>query len=305
MKTQFFALHLSAKLLSVKSTPLLILAICALALSCKKSSSSKGPSGPLLTRYVENQNGDSVIYDLTYDNNNRLINIIFTGNGFGPSLNISGTQITRNGAGIITKYIDSYPNPNPQLNPNDTVLVSYDNAKAQYTLLLQYNRVNSSGQPIDIRDSTTLVYDNSGRIIQELLYYFNASSSADYYLSQTEYFAYDQQANIITDSVVANSNAPQYVIRYQYDTSSNPLSLGNEALLLPDRDWTGLPRISGWFSKNNVISGGYTDLQSSISDFSVQRAFNYSSAGLPLSSTDQWQDIQYAPLISGSTNYYY
>jgi len=305
MKIQFFALHLSVKPLSVKSTPLLILAICALTLSCKKSNSSKGPSGPLLTSYVEHQNADSVIYNMTYDNNNRLINITFTGTGFGPSLNISGTQITRNVAGIITQYIDSYPSPNPQLNPNDTVLVFYDNAKAQYTLLLQYNRVNSSGQPINVRDSTILVYDNSGRIVQELLYYFDAGTSADYYLSQTEYFAYDQQDNIITDSVVANSNAPQYVIHYQYDTYTNPLSLGNEALLLPDRDWTGLPRISGWFSKNNVISGAYTDLQSSISDFSVQRVFNYSSARLPLNSTDQWQDTQTGPLTNGSTNYYY
>ena len=122
----------------MKAKFLFILSICVLALSCKKSASSTtSASSPLLTKYVENQNGDSVIYALTYDNNKKITNVTFTGNGFGPVANISATRIFRNGAGIITRYINSYPSPNPQLNPNDTILVYYDNASSRYTLLLE------------------------------------------------------------------------------------------------------------------------------------------------------------------------
>ncbi len=293
----------------MKAKFLFILSICTLALSCKKSGSSTTTvSSPLLTKYVENQNGDSVIYDLTYDNNKRIINVTFTGNGFGPVPNISSTQIFRNGAGIITRYINSYPSPYPLLNPNDTVIIYYDNASSRYTLLLEFIKFNSSGQPVDRRDSTILVYDNNGKIYQELSYSFDASAGTGYKPFQTEFFEYDQQSNLTTDSLVGISNGisyPQSVIHYQFDAHPNPLSLGNEALLLPDRDWIGLPRISGWFSKNNVVSGADIDLQSSISNFSVQRVFQYRSDGPPLSSTDQWQDTQFAPLTPGTTSYYY
>jgi hypothetical protein len=293
----------------MKKQPLFILLICILAFACKKSNSPKKPSGPLLTKYVDIQDQDSVVYDLAYDQNDRIVSFTFTGYNIIPgSPDISSTQITRNGAGIITKYINSYPSPDPQLNPNDTVLISYDNNSAHYTLLMDYYRTNSSGQPIDQRDSSVPVYDNTGKIVSLLTYFFDASTGTGYHLTMAHLYSFDQLANLISDSVVAygaGSGFPQWVINYQYDNNPNPLSLGNEALLLPDRDWTGLPRISGWSSKNNVINGVYTDLQDQISDFSVRRTFSYNAAGLPVSSSDQWQDTEYAPLTAGATKYYY
>jgi hypothetical protein len=293
----------------MKKQPLFILLSCLLAFSCKKSSSSKTPAGPLLTKYVDIQDQDSVVYDLAYDQNNRIVNLTFTGYNIIPgSLDISATQIIRNAAGIITKYINSYPSPDPQLNPNDTVLLSYDNNSAHYTLLMDYYRTNSSGQPVDQRDSTVPAYDNTGKIVSLQTYFFDASTGSGYNLTMAHFYSYDQLANLISDSFVAyasGSSSPQWVIHYQYDNNPNPLSLGNEALLLPDRDWTGLPRISGWSSKNNVINGAYTDLQDQISDFSVQRTFSYNASGLPVSSSDQWQDTEYAPLTAGATKYHY
>lgn len=283
---------------------------CLCLAACKKSDSGTPNKGNLLARYVKIKNQDSVAYDFSYDNNGLVTLMKFTGTGFGPLPNIQTTQMVRNGTGVITRLINGYPSPDPQLNPNDTANITFDNSNSRYTLMLTYYKRDASGQPIDKRDSTLFVYDNSGKITQRNSYYFNASSAGRYALGSSHFYNFDQQGNLVRDSVVSYipgyNGIPQWVINYTYDGKTNPLKLGNEAFLLLDRDWIGLPRISGWSSSNNVVSGSYRLAQNATSNFSVQRSFTYNLAGLPAGSTDQWWTATgVTTTTAGSTRYYY
>jgi hypothetical protein len=294
---------------AMKQILLLLLLTGFYLTACHKTDSGTKNKGSLLTKYVKILNQDSVVYEFNYDNNNRVTLMKFTGTGFGPSLNIQTTQIIRNNSGIVLQLVNSYPSPNPQLNPNDTTNITYDNSTGRYMLLLTYHRIDASGQPVDRRDSTLLTYDGNGKIAQKKSYSFDIATGTSYALYSSHSYSYDQQENLVTDSVVSympisSVAIPQWVIKYTYDNNSSPLRLGNEALFILDRDWIGLPRISGWVSKNNVVTGYYTQIQSTISNFSIQRNFSYNATGLPTGSTDQW----WTPTVGtspGSTRYYY
>src|SRR5258706_9570102 len=113
----------------MKINPLFLFLLSSFYLAaCHKSGSDSNKKGRLLVKYVKILNQDSVVYDFTYDNNNRVTLMKFTGTGFGPNLNIQTTQIIRNNSGIVSQLINSYPSPNPQLNPNDTTNITYDNS---------------------------------------------------------------------------------------------------------------------------------------------------------------------------------
>jgi hypothetical protein len=288
---------------------LILLISLSFITACKKSGGNSNGKANLLKRYVFIHNQDSVAYDLTYDQNNRISFLKFSGTGFGPGLNISTTQITRNRSEQITQLINSYPSPNPDLNPNDTTNIFLDNAGQRYRLMLTYHKIDAYGQPIDIRDSSLFIYDNAGNISQKISYDFGINTIGSYELGYIEFYRFDQQRNLLTDSLVGyygGTGAPQHVLTYTYDNHPNPLQLGNEAFLFIDRDWIGCPRISGWASKNNVLTGYYTQSQSTISNFSIQRSFEYNTNGLPTGSTgDIWWTASVYGTTPGSSRYYY
>jgi len=303
----------------MKVTPLFILSIFIFALSCKKNNSSNkdGSSStpqviPLLTKYVQDFQdigADSVVYALTYDNNKRIVNFTST-NNINPYYLITSVQVVRDSAGIMTEAITSYPNTGlPTLYPSDTLIFYYDNSTSHYTAILE-NIWDYSVTQDNQRDSTVVVYDNTGKISEEILYLLrNIATSTEYTEISTEIFEYDQADNVVTDSVIAydyGTPNPNSVFHYQYDSHPNPVSIGNEALLLPDRSWELVPPpMSGWFSKNNIINGTATYINYPGLNVSYQRVFYYTSTGLPSTSTDQWVNLENLPQTSGATRYYY
>jgi hypothetical protein len=291
----------------MKQLPLFLPVMCIVFFACHKNSGSgSAPKGPKLSRYVLNR-GDSVSYDIQYNSSGQVMQFTFTGNGFGPVLDVQTTEFTRDKNGNISRFIDAWPGPNSTLNPNDTTFVFSGNKPLQYTYMITARYSDIYQSPVNIRDSTVFRYNSAGLMSEQDLYVHDASVSPLYVLRYARYFVYDQNSNLLVDSfaTISGTNTyPYQVYHYTYDDHPNPLILGDEALLMLDRDWIGEPHIDAWASKNNVISASVNFINDPVSNFTMQRTFVYSSSGLPTNTTDKWNSLSSGQFGSVSQYFY-
>lgn len=256
---------------------ILILAAAFLVFSCTKEKSTENGNNTggtakdsLLVKLVIHNGTDSTVANFGYDNSRRLISdhILTTDNG--TSYNDDYT-LRRNSQGIITQTIEKSDSLKVHGIDSLVYVVSYDGTKARYTSRVA--TVTVSGNTI--KDSITYSYDASGKIIEADEY--GSNGQVPYVLIYKEVFSYDSFGSIAdvknysVDPSTGASTA-QSDETFAYDTRVNPLSLGNEALLLDQ------PEV---LSKFNVITDNYTQYQPTMTNEVTSYTYVYNSLDKP------------------------
>ena len=256
-------------------------AICSIILfSCQKevsfdSSNSGGSggggssSGTLLVKKVDKSGSDSNVYIYTYNSNNKLISQKLTGAAQGSPIDRE-YRYYRNGSGILTHYSVIDADLVLQGIDSASVFVHYNSSTSQYTSYAI--RVETLGL---LLDSSVLVYDGSGKIIEEDIYQSQTGLGNDYFLSGKINYTYTA-GNLTQLNIHDLDDTGAEVFTAQttctYDSKINPLHFDNESFVM------GHPE---WISANNIAGEQLSDSNGSVDDQTVTFIYVYNSGNRP------------------------
>jgi hypothetical protein len=234
-------------------------------------------NGGLLKRMVTKYDGeeDSLVLTLQYDSKNRLLEI--SGLHEGPVDDIEDIQkyleqYTWNSKGFVEKikqviytYGDysSTANHEPQLFWEADYEIHFDESTSHYS----YTILTGTGEGNPFKDS--LVYRYNGSKIEQFLDYTIPFNLNEYVLGDSLGYTYDGKGNIIektgTNRDYPDGRKPSAHYIMEYDDKLNPVSMGNEALLV-GYEVSFLP------TPNNIKK--HTDLLYNEYNYSINYTYN-------------------------------
>ena len=228
-------------------------------------------SGILLRKMVLKTSSDSLVTTYAYDSKKKIISMKKVG------VDEQGDQINteyhyhRNASGMVTDY--SVIDADLVSHGIDSITVVVHSNSSRYTSYVL--NVNVPGYTL--LDSSSFVYNSSGKIIEEDYYESPAGGGSDFYLSGKFNYTYSSRGDVsrfdihdFDESGTEIFTASTFNI--SYDSKANPAYAGNEAIALGQSDW---------ISPNNVISEQLQDSNGSADDQSATFTYTYNSNDRP------------------------
>jgi hypothetical protein len=243
-----------------------------------------GNSSTLLVRSVYKQGSDSTVSAYTYDGAKRLASATYTGASSGAGFDLN-TKLVRNSSGIIQKII---------LKSSDLVQFGLDSIVSNVVYDAGGSRYK--GQVINLtvpgvfilKDSVIYEYDAAGKISRETDFFDDGSTSGYELYSKTEY---TYTGNNLATMKFYSYDLPtkayilENTIAYEYDAKTNPLQIGNEALLLNFiRIYITDVDVST-YSANNITKQTVTNPTDPTSNGATTITYTYNSTNRPITST--------------------
>jgi hypothetical protein len=278
-------------LLAFSSLAAIVLVSCSKEKSNENGGSGGGSSNQLLSKVVTKTGSDSTVQSFGYNSSGKLTSLNTTGISGGSALAIQ-EKFVRNSSGIVTQVITRDPDLAQYGIDSLITNVRYNTTNGRYT-----NRVtelNLLGGALVIRDSSTLTYDGSGKVIMETDYIDDGSGSGYEPSSKTEYtYTGTNMMTIKSSSYDTNSGSfsEDYTTTQTYDAKVSPLVLGNEAFAIAYPEF---------YSSNNVINSVLVNPTDPSQNATTATTLTYNSANKPLSGVTNVQGGQ-----SGTVTYFY
>jgi hypothetical protein len=265
----------------MRITILLFSLITLLLFSCQKevdwsnssnnTSDNNSTTGILLTKMVFKTGSDSLVYTYGYDSNKKIISMKQAGiDDQGDAVNTE-YHYHRNASGMVTDY--SIIDPDLVSYGIDSITVIVHSNSSRYTSYVL--NVNVPGYVL--LDSSSFVYNSSGKIIGEDFYESPLGDGSDYYLVQKTNYSYTSRGDLSRLDIhdfdeTGTETFTASTFNINYDSKINPAYAGNEGFVLGQLDWV---------SPNNIISEQLQDSNGSVDDQSVTLTYTYNSTDRP------------------------
>lgn len=218
----------------------LIMALFAIAMlcnACKKEQITAAPKEAsrknLVIKRVDN---DGLVFNYTYDANNRLVNYTRNANAANPAQDIT---FTYQGNGALAETIDK----------GRTKTVYTYNADGTLHKKTEYDGTSTTATPIN-----TFSYTYQAGIVTEIYVYAPTGGG------WRNLHSYDMKGNLIEIKYYKTTAADQTgtfleKATYKYDDQTNPLSVSATAFYFP---YSVVNNLSTAFGNDGAVSYGYT-----------------------------------------------
>ncbi len=227
--------------------------------------------GSLLVKMVLKTASDSLVTTYGYNSSKKIISMKKVG------VDEQGDQINteyhyhRSASGMVTDY--SIIDADLVSYGIDSITVVVHSNSSRYTSYVL--NVNVPGYTL--LDSSSFVYNSSGKIIEEDYYESPAGDGSDFYLSGKFNYTYSVRGDISRFDIHDFDESGTEIFtastsNINYDSKVNPAYAGNEAIALGQSDW---------ISPNNVISEQLQDSNGSADDQSATFTYTYNSNDRP------------------------
>ena len=231
-----------------------------------------GNSNGLLQKIVSKSGSDSSSLVFGYNSSQKLITLN-TLEVSGGTTSFSNETVERNSQGIIQKLI--IKNDQYQQSGLDSVETIIEYNSGRY--ISKVTSVDLGGG-VFFRDSVSLIYDGSGKVVTERTYDDIGTGSYDE-MKKIEYtYSGNNIASINFYSYDGSSYSLQETFTYdEYDNKISPMSLGNEAFVFDS---------PAMYSSNNPTKSSITALGNT-QTYSISYTYNASNYPLTALSTIQ------------------
>ena len=257
-----------------------ILVLAIVMVSCQKEidwvlGNSNDGNKMLVKISSKTGTSDSTIIEYSYDANKRIIREKTSGAAGGQDLT-NDFVINRNASGIITTTVQKAAALIAAGVDSVVTRYNYSTASSRYTSSIF--ELTISG--FSVTDSAVFAYDASGKITGDSHYLTIVGIPFPPFIALKNTYTY-AGANLISiaqDATTAPPPAPLSPVTlqaYTMDTKTNPLIIGNEAIVLTR---------PGLFSANNASKVIFTDLSGGGNDFTMDYTYKYNSSNKPDSS---------------------
>ena len=235
-------------------------------------------SGKILVKIKSKTGTDTTQLDYYYDANKRLIREKTNGVSAGNNLN-NDLIINRNSTGIITTTVQKAAALISAGIDSVVTRFNYNTANSKYT-----SSVFDLAIPgFAVSDSAVYTYDAAGRISGDA-HYLQISGlpiPVPPILALKNYYIYSASGNNL-DSIKQEATttpggplSPVAAQAYRFDSKTNPLIIGTEAIL------TGR---TGFYNSNNASKAVVTNTIDPTQDFIMDYTYKYNGANKPDSS---------------------
>lgn len=217
-------------------------------------------NGGLLKRLVAQYDGekDSLIYNLKYDNESRLIEYygVTSGNQSDNDMHSLLLQFHRNDKGLVdeiklqTYFFDVSGNPSIHWDANYKIKTEVFTSRYLYAL------VTGVGENYLIADSISYEYGSDNHLSTVSIYNLQENDTA--HLNDRFSYIFNTQGNISVRKASYVRNYPDredwFINELTYDDKINPMNFGEEMLLIGDIVFASLPTVNNPTVQNNTIN---------------------------------------------------
>jgi hypothetical protein len=265
----------------MRITILLFSLITVFLFSCQKevnwittgnnSGGGSNTTGILLTKMVLKTGLDSMVYTYGYNASKKIISMKQEGiDDQGDDVN-NEYHYHRNASGMVTDY--SIISPDLVFYGIDSITVIVHSNSSRYTSYV----INVNIPGYILLDSSSFVYNSSGKIIGEDLYESPSGDGSDYYLAEKVNYSYTTRGDLSSLEIhdfdqSGTETFTASTFNINYDSKVNPIYAGNEGFALGQLSWV---------SPNNVVSQQLQDSNGSVDDQSVTFTYTYNNNDRP------------------------
>ena len=217
---------------------------------------------------------DSTTIEYSYDASKRIIREKTSGAAGGQDLG-NDFVINRNGSGIITTTVQKAAALIAAGIDSVVTRFNYSTASSRYTSSIFELSIGGIG----VIDSAVFAYDANGKITSDSHYMEIIGFPFPPFLALKNTYTYSGP-NLVSVAQNATTGppappAPISLQAYTMDSKTNPLIIGNEAIVLTR---------TGLFNANNPTKVVFTDLSGGGQDFTMDYTYKYNSSNKPDSS---------------------
>ncbi len=266
----------------MKKILLPLVVMVTVMVSCQKEidwglgNNNNNPQDKLLVKIHSSTGSDSTVIEYTYDANKRVIMEKTTGIAAGTDL-ANELKINRNSAGIITSTVQKAAALTAAGIDSVVTRYNYSSAASRYTSSI----FDLAIPGFAVQDSAVYSYDASGKITSDSHYLLILGlpiPAPPVLVLKDKYTYTGANLTVLAQDAATTPGGPLSPLSNQtftFDSKTNPLIIGNEAIVLMR---------TGLFNANNPTQVVLTNTASPSNDFTMDYIYKYNSFGKPDSS---------------------